>query len=411
MRFLRTRIAFTLLLLAALPALAPAQSREPPARIAVDRIPRVYGIAVADSRAMRLDLATPLGLYATGPEGQASRVPAVPGGLTALAVDPGNRKHLLAGGRDRHGASLGVMASTDGGRHWKRLAEPRWDDEAFQLLTVSPADPKTVYGVTDRLVVSTDGGRTWHNGGGLPDGLIHMAASAKDTKTLYAATRHGLKVSRDQGAHWQRVDAPPGIASMVHVTPNGRVYLFVVAVGLLSAREPALKWKTLSNRFLDRVLLRMTVDPDRPQRLYAATLTGAVVLSTDGGRHWGAYLGHQNDTPEIIAKGRKLFNAHCTACHGQQGRGQQTTPGFDPKAAPAILAPPLDDSAHAWHHSDENLVDTILNGSPRPGSPMVAWKGVLSRADAESLVAYIKSLWNFRSIACQGAHHMACMRH
>ncbi|MDP7547930.1 MAG: hypothetical protein QGF20_11605, partial [Alphaproteobacteria bacterium] len=74
------------------------------------------------------------------------------------------------------------------------------------------------------------------------------------------------------------------------------------------------------------------------------------------------------------------------------------------------LAPALDDSAHGWHHPDAQLIATILNGSPR-NPRMAPWKEHgLSRDDARSLVAYIKSLWNFRSLACQGSRHMRCMR-
>jgi mono/diheme cytochrome c family protein len=42
---------------------------------------------------------------------------------------------------------------------------------------------------------------------------------------------------------------------------------------------------------------------------------------------------------------------------------------------------------------------------------MPAWKETLSREQAEDVVAYFKSLWSFSSYACQGARHMACMRH
>jgi mono/diheme cytochrome c family protein len=73
-----------------------------------------------------------------------------------------------------------------------------------------------------------------------------------------------------------------------------------------------------------------------------------------------------------------------------------------------FVAPPMDDSAHAWHHADFDLVKTILDGSPR-NRRMAPWRESLSRDDAEDLVAYIKSLWNFRSLACQGARHMRCM--
>jgi mono/diheme cytochrome c family protein len=73
-----------------------------------------------------------------------------------------------------------------------------------------------------------------------------------------------------------------------------------------------------------------------------------------------------------------------------------------------FAAPALDDSAHGWHHSDDGLVGTILNGSPR-NPRMMPFKELVSEDDARNLVAYIKSLWSFRSLACQGSRHMGCM--
>jgi mono/diheme cytochrome c family protein len=40
---------------------------------------------------------------------------------------------------------------------------------------------------------------------------------------------------------------------------------------------------------------------------------------------------------------------------------------------------------------------------------MVAFKETLSDEDVDNVIAYVKSLWNFRSLACQGARHMSCM--
>lgn len=69
---------------------------------------------------------------------------------------------------------------------------------------------------------------------------------------------------------------------------------------------------------------------------------------------------------------------------------------------------PLDETSHAWHHSDEQLVETILEGLQRTDR-MPPRKGLLSRSEAHQLVAYIKSLWSPRIIACQGPAHMSCM--
>jgi len=40
---------------------------------------------------------------------------------------------------------------------------------------------------------------------------------------------------------------------------------------------------------------------------------------------------------------------------------------------------------------------------------MMPYKEIISEQDAGNLVAYLKSLWSPRSLACQGARHMRCM--
>jgi len=105
------------------------------------------------------------------------------------------------------------------------------------------------------------------------------------------------------------------------------------------------------------------------------------------------------------AHGRELYDKNCAACHGPSGRG---LPGwqYQPRAAP-----PLDSSAHAWHHEDDQLLAMILD-KPAPDSVMPAWRGVLTREDALDVIAYIKTLWtpHIRE-NCQGAKHMSCMSH
>ena len=113
--------------------------------------------------------------------------------------------------------------------------------------------------------------------------------------------------------------------------------------------------------------------------------------------------GNLEASPLAAALGERLYNTNCSVCHGIKGRGV-----IDDKSR-TFLAPPLDESAHAWHHTDDVLVDIILNGSPR-NPKMIAWKSKLSEDDAHAIVAYIKSLWSPRIKDCQGPRHMMCMR-
>lgn len=94
-----------------------------------------------------------------------------------------------------------------------------------------------------------------------------------------------------------------------------------------------------------------------------------------------------------IARGQAVYVQHCLACHGAEGKG----PSGDWRirdAAGRFPPPPLDDSAHAWHHPTAVLLDVIREGSPGGQGNMPAWKDRLSEQQMQDVVAYIKSLWS-----------------
>lgn len=105
-------------------------------------------------------------------------------------------------------------------------------------------------------------------------------------------------------------------------------------------------------------------------------------------------------------RGQPLFEKYCASCHGVRGVGERPVP-WSLQRPDYFTAPALDDSQHAWHHRDEDLVKTILNGSPRT-KRMPAWKNTISEQDAADIANYVKSLWGPRAIACQGPKHMSC---
>jgi cytochrome c len=107
-------------------------------------------------------------------------------------------------------------------------------------------------------------------------------------------------------------------------------------------------------------------------------------------------------------RGEELYNAHCIACHGFEGVGERPDDKYA-KDQYGYVAPPMDDSGHAWHHTDEQLKTTVLEGSLR-NPKMAAFKHVLSEEDADEVVKYIKSLWSpYIRENCQGPKHMSCM--
>ena len=116
----------------------------------------------------------------------------------------------------------------------------------------------------------------------------------------------------------------------------------------------------------------------------------------------------KRDAAEMIERGARLYQEYCMTCHGKDGVGEPPIP-WSIRRPDYVTAMPLDESSHAWHHGDENLVQMILKGTSRSRTRMPNWEGVLSVEQTLDLVAYIKSLWGDRILACQGPRHMSCM--
>jgi len=92
---------------------------------------------------------------------------------------------------------------------------------------------------------------------------------------------------------------------------------------------------------------------------------------------------------ERIKRGEEIYRKNCASCHGPNGEATPgwRTPGADGRYPP----PPLDGSAHAWHHSTETLEKMIQDGSVDGAMP--AWKGKLTDQQIGDVIVWIKSLW------------------
>ncbi|WP_051301720.1 c-type cytochrome [Sedimenticola selenatireducens] len=115
----------------------------------------------------------------------------------------------------------------------------------------------------------------------------------------------------------------------------------------------------------------------------------------------------QRPDVQSVAAGKPLYEQYCLSCHKENGVGEKPIPPLI-KEPGYLTAMPLNETSHAWHHGDEQLVATILSGLQRT-QRMPAFKGTLTEQQASQIVAYIKSLWSDRIIACQGPKHMSCM--
>ncbi|MFQ5466516.1 MAG: c-type cytochrome [Kiloniellaceae bacterium] len=375
--------------------------------VSLDDLSQIHAIAVDKTGADRLYFATHSGLFLGTPSGIALNLSDDSNDLVGFVADPTDPRVFYASGHAAQGGKLGVIRTDDGGKTWSQWSKGADGPVDFHTMDVSKADPNVIYGFDKAIQISRDAGRSWKIMGRPPAEMFDIAASARDAETVYAATRNGLFRSRDGGRTWADAYMAQLPVTMIHASVDGTLYAFVYGAGLMATSEPTLAWRTVSSDFLDRFLLDMAVDPHDPAHLYAIADTGAVMTSKDGGKTWGTFQGSDSRTAEVVARGRQLFEEDCQPCHGVRGVGENPSDMYA-KDEYGFIAPPLDNSSHGWHHTDAGIMDTILNGSPR-NERMSAWRETLSRDDARAVIAYIKSLWNFRSLACQGTRHMECM--
>ena len=246
----------------------------------------IHGLAVDRDDPSRLLIATHHGLFRAGPNNQAERVSQVQD-FMGFNPHPRDASTFYASGHPAAGGNLGFIASTDGGRTWTQISAGVNGPVDFHQMTVSPADPRIIYGAYHGLQLSRDGGKSWTIVGPTPEKLIDLAASAKNADTLYAATEAGLLISIDAGKSWKDF-LIGGPVTSVEVAPGGAIYAFVVGRGLMRSADATSGFTEVGGGFGDGYLLHLAIDPQNPDRLFAATARGEVLRSTDHGRTWSA---------------------------------------------------------------------------------------------------------------------------
>ncbi len=92
-----------------------------------------------------------------------------------------------------------------------------------------------------------------------------------------------------------------------------------------------------------------------------------------------------------LDQGRALFLQNCAVCHGNEAQG--TTDWRKRDKDGNYPPPPLDGTAHAWHHPKMALVYTIKNGTKALGGTMPAWKDSLTDDEIESIIVWFQAKW------------------
>ncbi len=120
-------------------------------------------------------------------------------------------------------------------------------------------------------------------------------------------------------------------------------------------------------------------------------LTGTIMLLGAGETTIGDW-----NNPKDLALGERLFAKNCAVCHGTAGAGN----GEDwrkKRSDGRLPPPPLNGTAHTWHHDPQLLMTIIAKGGKTYGSTFAGWMpgfaDKLSVKERAAILKYIHSLW------------------
>ena len=101
-------------------------------------------------------------------------------------------------------------------------------------------------------------------------------------------------------------------------------------------------------------------------------------------------VSNNQPTDKIVSAnklGQITFERNCAVCHGQKAQG--LAENWKVKVNGKYPAPPLNGTAHTWHHSPAVLLRIINEG----GTTMVGFKNRLSAKQKQAVLEYLHSLW------------------
>ena len=97
-------------------------------------------------------------------------------------------------------------------------------------------------------------------------------------------------------------------------------------------------------------------------------------------------------TAAQVEAGGPLYQAYCAACHAADGSATEDWRTLD--ANGNYPPPPLNGTAHTWHHPLAVLSSTIAEGGAEFGGVMPGFGAVLSEDDRLAIIAWFQSLWS-----------------
>lgn len=282
---------------------SPAGASTPPVKLI-----HIHGLSFsADGSKLYIPDHRGVAVYAAG---RWSTLPGAPDDYMGFAA---TRTAFYSSGHPAPGTNavnpIGLVKSTDGGRTWHTLGLRGEAD--FHVMAVGYVS-NALYAMsmernsrmpTPGLYRTVDDGFVWNHAAadGLPAEVFALAVHPTDPRIVAAATKSGLYLSDDAGAHFHAIASNAEFLS-VAFDLDGRHLWYGSYDG--QPRLMRIDFKDRSGAPLavalpplrDDAVANIAQDPARRRELAIATFRRSVYLSLDGGRTW----------KQIAAEGRTL---------------------------------------------------------------------------------------------------------
>ncbi len=218
------------------------------------------------------------------------------GDVRVIAVDPRDKDRLYVSTLDGQ-----IHTSADGGRSWRLLVNLNKPELVLDQLVVDARESRTIYASGHRhkapggFFRSTDGGATWKESKELKDESIHaMTQSPIDPNVLLVGTIHGVWISKNSGADWQKMSStsmPVNIDSLAMDPRNTSTMYAGTWWRAYKTTDSGKSWRLIKNGMIDDSdVFAITVNPRNPEHVISSACSG-IYESFNGGEKWAKIQG------------------------------------------------------------------------------------------------------------------------
>jgi photosystem II stability/assembly factor-like uncharacterized protein len=194
------------------------------------------------------------------------------------------------------GTSNGVTRSVDGGATWTDPSVQSTTDTSngkiFALgLATHPVEPCTVFAGTPSLLFKTiDCGSTWKVISGSPQYSTWIVFDPSDPRVMYCASQLGIYRSLNGGSNWTYRGGPnyfPFISLAIDPASPSTLYsVNFYDSRILKSTDQASTWVEVFRGNSSQAPTSIAFASGSPSVVYAATISGGVLRSLDGGTTW-----------------------------------------------------------------------------------------------------------------------------